>query len=75
MFKLNRKLPLEYFSLLKKLRTGIWFLGVPSWLFGIVDRSIASFADGYTSAIDLMQVLTASFLFVSWLLLKPNLRA
>jgi hypothetical protein len=53
------------------LKNGIWLLGVSSWLFGITDRSIASLADGYLSAIDLMQLLTASFFFLSWLFLKP----
>lgn len=54
------------------LRNGIWFLGIPSWLFGITDRSLASLADGYLSAVDLMQVFTASFFFLSWLYLKPD---
>jgi len=46
--------------------------GIPSWLFGITDRSIASFADGYLSTIELFQLFTASFLFMSWLYLKPE---
>lgn len=53
------------------LKQGIWLFGVSSWLFGIIDRSIASFSDGYLSALDLTQLLTASFFFVSWLFLKP----
>ncbi|MDX2228723.1 MAG: hypothetical protein NW220_03750 [Leptolyngbyaceae cyanobacterium bins.349] len=58
-------------SFLGKLRWGIWLLGISSWLFGITDRSLASFADGYLSAIDITQLFTASFFFVSWLFLKP----
>jgi hypothetical protein len=53
------------------LRNGIWLLGVSSWLFGITDRSIASLSDGYLSALDIVQLFTASFFFVSWLFLKP----
>jgi len=58
-------------SFLRRLRWGIWLLGISSWLFGITDRSFASFADGYLSAIDITQLFTASFFFVSWLFLKP----
>jgi hypothetical protein len=56
---------------LDSLRNGIWLVGISSWLFGITDRSIASFADGYLSALDIVQLFTASFFFVSWLFLKP----
>lgn len=65
---------LEQSIFLGKLRNAIWLLGVSSWLFGITDRSIASFADGYLSALDLVQLSTASFFFVSWLFLKPTQR-
>lgn len=57
---------------LANFKTGIWLLGTASWLFGITDRSIASFSDGYLSAIDLMQIFTALFFFISWLYLKPS---
>lgn len=67
----NQELALEQSIFLGKLRNAIWLLGVSSWLFGITDRSIASFADGYLSALDLIQLSTASFFFVSWLFLKP----
>jgi hypothetical protein len=59
---------------LETLKYGIWLLGVLSWLFGITDRSIASFADGYLSALEIVQLFTASFFFASWLFLKPSLR-
>jgi hypothetical protein len=61
-------------AFLSKLRQAIWLLGVSSWLFGITDRSIASFSDGYLSALDIIQLFTASFFFVSWLFLKPSPR-
>jgi hypothetical protein len=64
--------PAEFHPVLWELKRGIWLLGVSSWLFGITDRSIASFSDGYLSALDLVQLLTASFFFVGWLFLKPG---
>jgi hypothetical protein len=54
------------------LKKSIWILGTSSWVFGISDRTIASLADGYISAIDLIQLFTASFFFVSWLFLRPE---
>ncbi|MBD1852276.1 hypothetical protein [Leptolyngbya sp. FACHB-711] len=63
--------PLDLMPFLANLRSGLWLLGLSSWIFGILDRSFASFADGYISAIDIAQIATASFFFVSWMLLKP----
>ncbi len=54
------------------LRSGIWSLGTASWMFGITDRTIATLGDGYLSAIDITQLATAAFFFVSWLFLKPT---
>jgi uncharacterized membrane protein len=68
---MNNQLPLKLFVFVPQLKNGIWLLGVACWLFGITDRSIASFSDGYLSAIELMQLFTASFFFVGWLYLKP----
>ncbi|MBD0303020.1 MAG: hypothetical protein ICV85_12850 [Tolypothrix sp. T3-bin4] len=68
----NKQQALEQSIFLGKLRNAIWLLGVSSWLFGITDRSIASFSDGYLSASDIIQLATASFFFVSWLFLKPS---
>ncbi len=69
---MNNQQPPELYSFLASLRNGIWLLGVSSWIFGITDRSIATLADGYLSAWDVIQLLTASFFFVSWLFLKPT---
>jgi hypothetical protein len=63
--------PSEQSVFLGNLRNGLWLLGTSSWLFGITDRSIASLMDGYLSALDIVQLSTASFFFVSWLFLKP----
>lgn len=68
---MNTEHPLDLIPFLAGLRSGIWLLGISSWIFGILDRSVASFADGYLSALDLVQLSTASFFFVSWLFLKP----
>ena len=56
--------------LVANLKNGIWLFGIASWLFGITDRSIASFSDGYLSALDIIQLFTAAFFFMSWLYLK-----
>lgn len=56
---------------LRNLRYGIWIVGITAWLFGITDRSIAALADQSLSAIDIVQLFTASFFLVSWLFLKP----
>ncbi|MEO1560441.1 MAG: hypothetical protein AAFS12_12685, partial [Cyanobacteria bacterium J06632_19] len=45
---------------------------IPSWLFGIGDRSFAAFADGYISVIEVIQLFTASLFFASWLFLRPE---
>ena len=55
-----------------KLKNGIWALGVASLLFGIIDRTIASLSDGYLSATDIIQLITAFFLLSGWLYLKPT---
>lgn len=69
---MDNQQPSDVSRFLTSLRSGIWLVGISSWLFGIVDRSIAALADGYLSAIDIVQLFTASFFFVSWLFLKPT---
>lgn len=54
------------------LRNGLWLFGVSCLVFGVVDRSIASFADGYLSPLDSVQLFTAVALFIGWLFLKPT---
>jgi hypothetical protein len=65
----NRALELSLLAV--KFKNSIWNLGIPSWLFGISDRTVASLADGYLSAVELSHLFIASFFFVSWLCLKP----
>jgi hypothetical protein len=69
---MNNQQTSEASLFLDSLKNGIWYLGTSSWLFGITDRSIASLSDGYLSALDIVQLFTASFFFVSWLFLKPT---
>lgn len=66
--------PKELSDFVVTLRQAIWSFGVVAWLFGITDRSIASLADGYLSALDIMQLFTAAVFFLSWLYLKPTPR-
>lgn len=66
----NKSVELAMF--LGNLKNGIWLIGIPSWAFGIADRSLAAFADGYLSAMELTQLVTTAFLLVSWLYLKPE---
>ncbi|MEL6459637.1 MAG: hypothetical protein AAFQ91_15490 [Cyanobacteria bacterium J06621_15] len=62
----------EIAFIIGRLRSGIWLFGIPSWLFGIGDRSFAAFADGYISVIEVVQLFTASLFFASWLFLRPE---
>lgn len=57
---------------LAKLKNGIWFIGIPSFLFGAIDRSVAIFFDDYLSLAKLLQLLMVNFLFISWIWLKPE---
>lgn len=62
----------EIYIFIANFKNVVWFVGIAFWLFGITDRTIASFSDSYLSAIDLLQLFTASFFFISWLYLKPT---
>jgi hypothetical protein len=58
--------------LLARLRDSIWYFGIPSWMFGVSDRIVAAFADGYVSAIEFFHFSAATLFFLSWLFLKPK---
>ncbi|MBD2251241.1 hypothetical protein [Nostoc parmelioides] len=68
----SNSIELEFYQFINKLKTGVWLLGIPSWLFGLTDRSMSAFADGYISTREVFQLLTTSFFFISWLYLKPE---
>ncbi|MCY7381028.1 MAG: hypothetical protein LH628_00240 [Microcoleus sp. CAN_BIN18] len=68
---MNNQQNSEVSAFVLMLQKGIWLFGILSWIFGLTDRSIALLSDGYLSAIDIVQLFTASFFFVSWLFLSP----
>jgi len=72
---MNEQQDSEVTTFLPMLQKGIWLFGIISWIFGLTDRSIALFSDGYLSAVDIVQLFTASFFFISWLFLSPFLIA
>jgi hypothetical protein len=59
-------------TFVSNFRSNLWLIGIPSWVFGVTDRILAGFADGYLSAAELTQLFTTAFLLVSWLSLKPE---
>ncbi|MCG6136012.1 MAG: hypothetical protein MET45_15380 [Nostoc sp. LLA-1] len=63
---------LEFAVFISKFKTGIWLVGIPSWIFGITDRSVDALADGYLSGGEIFQLFTTSLFFLSWLYLKPE---
>lgn len=69
---MNDKQAVQFSPPSENLRHVIWLLGVAFWVFGMIDRSIASFSDGYLSITDIAQLLTVLFFFVNWLFLKPT---
>jgi hypothetical protein len=68
----NQDKYLEISQFVERLKNGIWIFGIPSWLFGLSDRSLAAFADGYISTIEVFQLFTASFFLLSWIYLRPE---
>ncbi|WP_293128797.1 hypothetical protein [Microcoleus sp. bin38.metabat.b11b12b14.051] len=70
---MNKQQNSEVSAFLPMFQKGIWLFGILSWIFGLTDRSIALLSDGYLSAIDIVQLFTASFFFVSWIFLSPFL--
>jgi len=69
---LNHTKATEFSLLLANFRNGIWLLGIPSWLFAIVDRSFSALTDSCFSAVEILHLSMASLFFVSWLYLKPE---
>lgn len=69
---LNNTKATEFSLLLANLRNNIWLLGIPAWLFAIVDRSLSALSDSCFSAVEILHLSMASVFFVSWLYLKPE---
>jgi hypothetical protein len=71
-YKSNDIPAIEFPLAFANFRNGLWLFGIPSWLFGIVDRSFAAFTDGYVSSVELVHLFTASFFLLGWIYLKPE---
>lgn len=54
------------------LKHGVWLLGIGAWVFAILDRIVAVFADNYLSNLETIQLLATCFFFLSWFFLKPE---
>ncbi|MCU0552963.1 MAG: hypothetical protein MUC48_26840 [Leptolyngbya sp. Prado105] len=59
-------------SFLASWRQGIWILFILIWCFGLIERGVAVYANSVITALELLQLLTAIFFLLSWLLLKPT---
>lgn len=55
-------------------KLNIWRFGIVGFAFGISDRLYNLILDGYYSAIDLMQLFTATTFALMWLTLKPSFK-
>lgn len=62
----------EFAVFTSKFKIGIWLVGIPSWIFGITDRTVDALSDGYLAVGEIFQLLTTSLFFLSWLYLKPD---
>lgn len=63
---------LEFSSFLARTKHIVWSFGVLAWLLGIAGKGVTSLADRYLSITDLLHLSIASFLFITWLVLKPE---
>ncbi|GAX36013.1 hypothetical protein [Nodularia sp. NIES-3585] len=70
----DQDLTLELAVFISKFKTGIWLLGIPAWIYGIVDRSLDAYTDGYLSSLEFFHLLTTTLFFLSWLYLKPDIK-
>jgi hypothetical protein len=67
---LSRASEISFF--ISQLKNGVWLFGIPSWVFGISDRTFAALTDGSVSGGEVIQLFTASLFFLSWVCLKPQ---
>ncbi len=59
-------------DLMAKLRQSVWWIGIPAWLFSLTDRSIAALSDGHLVWTEGLTIVAISFLFLSWLSMRPQ---
>ncbi|MBD2440297.1 hypothetical protein H6G69_26495 [Nostoc sp. FACHB-110] len=62
----------EFALLMDQIKSSVWLIGIPSWLFAISDRSFAVLSDSYLSPVEILQILMTCVFFVSWIYLKPE---
>lgn len=55
-----------------KFKSSIWLLGVPSCLFGTLERSVALFSQNGILAINIFHFLATAFILTCWVYLKPE---
>ncbi|AUT04135.1 hypothetical protein CLI64_29205 [Nostoc sp. CENA543] len=70
--EVDTSIDIEIYEFINRFKRGVWLFGIPSWIFGITDRSLAALADGSVSVTEIVQMLTTSFFFIVWLYLKPE---
>ncbi|MBD2448677.1 hypothetical protein H6G76_16260 [Nostoc sp. FACHB-152] len=68
----QQSLKVELALLMDQIKSSVWLIGIPSWLFAITDRSFAVLADGDLSPVEILQILMTCLFFVSWIYLKPE---
>ncbi|MEA5514372.1 hypothetical protein [Nodularia sp. UHCC 0506] len=64
----------ELAEFISKFKTSIWLLGIPAWIYGIFDKSLAAYTDNYLSSVEFFHLLTTTLFFFSWLYLKPDIK-
>jgi hypothetical protein len=68
----QQSLKVEFALLMDQIKSSVWMIGIPSWIFAITDRSFAVLADGDLSPVEILQLLMTCLFFVSWIYLKPE---
>jgi hypothetical protein len=66
---------IDIFYVLSMFRQNIWFIGLPFFLLGISAKYFKAIQDGYVTVTELTHLWIASFLFLSWLCLKPKTKS
>jgi hypothetical protein len=64
--------PQKQQDLTAQLRQAVWWLGIPAWLFGLADRTVAALANGQLAWDESLTLAAIAFLFLSWLSMRPQ---
>lgn len=57
---------------MQAIRVQVWWFGIVFWVFGLLDRSVAAFADGSIAWVEAWQVFVAVVFFFLWAVLRPD---